>query len=127
MSITEKCLCGYNFNLDWNLDEKIKVVKCPKCNNEMKFQNPNFKEQFFVNKHANVEENNLTNKLYKKNSNDQIWWVNNRDQFGEHVFTFDKKKYYNLFKDYPYNLTPEEQKIFDKENPYWANYFADRK
>ena len=41
MSITEKCLCGYDFNLDWNLDEKIKVVKCPKCNNEMKFKNPN--------------------------------------------------------------------------------------
>ena len=33
----------------------------------------------------------------------------------------------NLFKDYPHNLTQKEQEIFDKEKPYWTNFFADRK
>lgn len=37
-----------------------------------------------------------------------------------------KIKIYNLFKDYPYNLTSEEKEIFDKENPYWADFFKDR-
>ena len=45
---------------------------------------------------------------------------------GKHLFTFDKKKIYNLFKDYPQSLTKEEKEIFDKENPYWKAFFEDR-
>lgn len=37
------------------------------------------------------------------------------------------KKIYNLFANYPHNMTAEEVKIFDKENPYWAAFFKDRK
>lgn len=65
--------------------------------------------------------------FYKKNENDKIWWVDNKEQVGEHLFSFDKKKVFNLFRDYPYKLTSEEKEIFDKENPYWADYFKDRK
>lgn len=62
--------------------------------------------------------------LYKESENDQIWWVDNHmDYKGEHIFTFDKMHYYNLFRDYPYRLTEEEKKIFDKENPYWKDFF----
>jgi hypothetical protein len=43
------------------------------------------------------------------------------------LFTFDKEKFYNLFEDYPQNMTSEEVEIFDKENPYWAEFFSDRK
>ena len=64
--------------------------------------------------------------FYKKNENDNIWWVENKEQVGEHLFTFDKIKIYNLFKDYPHNLTSEEKEIFDKENPYWTDFFKDR-
>lgn len=64
--------------------------------------------------------------FYKKNDNDLVWWVNNRDKIGEMLFSFDKKKIYNLFQDYPYNLTKEEKEIFDKENPYWVDFFKDR-
>lgn len=64
--------------------------------------------------------------FYKKNDNDLVWWVNNRGKIGEMLFSFDKKKIYNLFKDYPYNLTKEEKEIFDKENPYWVDFFKDR-
>jgi hypothetical protein len=31
-----------------------------------------------------------------------------------------------MFADYPYKLTPEQKKIFDEENPYWVDFFADR-
>lgn len=64
--------------------------------------------------------------FYKENENDTIWWVNDLDTKGEFLFSFDKKKIYNLFADYPYNLTKEEKEIFDKENPYWAEFFKDR-
>ena len=64
--------------------------------------------------------------FYRNKVNDVVWWVNNANTIGEHLFTFDKQKIYNLFADYPHNLTPKEKAIFDKENPYWADFFADR-
>jgi hypothetical protein len=66
------------------------------------------------------------NIFYKKNETDVIWWVENKDKIGEHLFSFDKTNIYNLFQDYPYKLTSEEKEIFDKENPYWADFFKDR-
>ena len=62
--------------------------------------------------------------LYKKNDGDKIFWVDNYDRVGEHLFTFDKKKFYNLFEDYPHNLTKKEKVIFDRENPFWAKFFS---
>lgn len=64
--------------------------------------------------------------FYKENENDIIWWVNDLDTKGEFLFSFDKKKIYNLFADYPHNLTKEEKEIFDRENLYWAEFFSDR-
>lgn len=64
--------------------------------------------------------------FYKENENDKIWWVENLDSVGEFLFSFDKKKIYNLFKDYPHNLTKEEKEIFDRENSYWVEFFKDR-
>lgn len=64
--------------------------------------------------------------FYKENENDIIWWVNDLDTKGEFLFSFDKKKIYNLFADYSHNLTKEEKEIFDRENPYWAEFFRDR-
>lgn len=67
-------------------------------------------------------------RFYKQNPNDTIWWLNNADETtGEFVFSFDKKKLYNMFQDYPHNMTPEEVRVFDRENPYWAEFFTDRK
>ena len=67
-----------------------------------------------------------TNKWCKKNVSDEVWWLDNLDQIGEHVFSFDKKTKFNLFADYPHKLTPEQKEIFDKENPYWKDFFKDR-
>jgi hypothetical protein len=66
------------------------------------------------------------NNFYKNNPSDEIWWVDNRDTIGEWLFSFDKKEVFNLFADYPHKLTAEQKKIFDKENPYWADFFKDR-
>lgn len=65
--------------------------------------------------------------FYKNNDKDQIWWVDNLEEKGQFLFSFDKKHIFNLFEDYPHKLTPEQKEIFDKENPYWANFFKDRK
>lgn len=69
-----------------------------------------------------------SNKFYKNKKTDRIWWIDNfGETVGEFLFSFDRSKIYNMFQDYPYAMTPEEIEIFDKENPYWAEFFADRK
>lgn len=52
-------------------------------------------------------------------------WINSKNS-DEHLFTFNGYKIFNLFKDYPYNLTKIEKEYFDKKNPYWADFFKDR-
>lgn len=61
---------------------------------------------------------------YKNNKGDKIWWLDNGPRVkGKRIFSFDKEKQFNLFRDYPQALTDEEKEIFDNENPYWANFF----
>ncbi len=64
--------------------------------------------------------------FYKENDADQIWWVDNMDRVGLHLFSFDKKKIYNLFTDYPYSMTEEEIAVFNRENPFWSEFFQNR-
>lgn len=64
--------------------------------------------------------------FYKKNKTDTILWIDNLETFGEHFFSFDKKHIYNLFQDYPHNMTDAEVEIFNSENPYWAEFFSIR-
>jgi hypothetical protein len=66
------------------------------------------------------------NNFYKNNPTNVIWWVDNPETVGEWLFSFDKKQVLNMFRDYPHRLTPEQKEIFDKENPYWADFFKDR-
>lgn len=65
-------------------------------------------------------------KFVRNKDDDVIWWVDNPEIIGEWLFTFDKKHIFNMFRDYPYKLTRKQKAIFDKENPYWANFFKDR-
>lgn len=62
--------------------------------------------------------------FYKEDETNKVWWLNNFDKIGEFVFSFDKVKTFNLFADYPDKLTKEEKAIFDKENPFWAEFFS---
>lgn len=76
----------------------------------------------------------MLGEFYKNNPKDIIWWVEEGEEIngefypsdGNFLFSFDKKKVFNMFRDYPQELTPEQKAIFDKENPYWANFFKDR-
>lgn len=47
-------------------------------------------------------------------------------KIGERFFTFDGITIFNLFRDYPYKLTPEQKEIFDEKNPYWADFFKEK-
>lgn len=66
----------------------------------------------------------MRNKFEKQNPNDTIWWLVNPEKRGEMVFSFDKRKLFNLFKDYPDNLSAKEKAIFDRENPFWVSFFT---
>ena len=68
----------------------------------------------------------MSNKFVKNNESDQIWWVVT-DAIGVWDFSFDKKTIFNMFRDYPYKLTDGQKAIFDRENPFWADFFSDRK
>lgn len=68
----------------------------------------------------------MQNNFYKKKETNQIWWVENGDTVGEWLFSFDKKRIFNMFSDYPWKLTKEQKEIFDKENPFWEAFFAYR-
>lgn len=58
---------------------------------------------------------------FYKNEGDKIWDVTeNPISRGPVLFSFDKKKIFNFWEDYPQNLNKEEKEIFDKENPHWA-------
>ncbi len=73
-----------------------------------------------------IYKKNPDARFYKKNLDDRIWWVDNYDQIGLFEFSFDKKKVYNMFRDYPHNLTKEEIELFDNENPFWKDFFKER-
>lgn len=68
-----------------------------------------------------------SDKFYKENPDDKIWWVFTPDEKGLWLFSFDKETIFNLFSDYPWKLTAEQVEIFNKENPYWADFFKDRR
>ena len=61
-----------------------------------------------------------------KNAN-KVKWLREPNQKGKFLFTFDGERIFNLFRDYPHELTDEQKQIFDVENPYWVDYFKDRK
>lgn len=62
----------------------------------------------------------------KNNPNDKVWWLHNPCNIGAFVFSFNKKDKFNLYRDYPQKLTKEQKEIFDKENPFWKEYFRKR-
>lgn len=64
-------------------------------------------------------------RFFKNEPEDQILWAE-PDVIGEFLFTFDKKRIFNLFEEYPWALTKEQREIFDRENPFWKDFFKDR-
>lgn len=64
---------------------------------------------------------------YKDEPWHQIWWLEVLNEKGLWLFSFDKEKIYNLFEDYPDRMSEEEVAIFDREQPFWADFFRSRK
>ncbi len=61
---------------------------------------------------------------WHKEKSDKVWFLENGAD--EIVFSFDRIHKFYLFGDYPDKLTREQKEIFDKENPFWADFFKDR-
>jgi hypothetical protein len=73
-----------------------------------------------------VESSEIT--FYHQHEGDQIWWGEKPDQLdGEYLFSFDRVTVFDLFADYPWSLTEEQRRIFDRENPEWRDFFKNRK
>ena len=68
----------------------------------------------------------VSGNFYKENENDLIYWVDDPETRGVWLFSFDRITVFNMFEDYPWKLTPEQKEIFDRENPYWREFFSDR-
>jgi hypothetical protein len=73
-----------------------------------------------------LNKKNSNFRFYKKKDNDKIWSVEEIGNIGKLLYSFDKKNIYNLWTDYPHNFTKEEKELFDKENPYWKEFFSGR-
>ncbi len=75
--------------------------------------------------------------FYKKHKGDKVYWVDHwvsvgpnpedvERPLGELLVSFDRKRLFSLWSDYPWRFTPEQKALFDKENPYWADFFRGR-
>ena len=73
-----------------------------------------------------LNKKNSNFRFYKKKDNDKIWSVEEIGYIGKLLYSFNKKNIYNLWTDYPHNFTKEEKELFDKENPYWKEFFSGR-
>lgn len=63
----------------------------------------------------------MDNKFYKNNLDSRVWWlVNNNSDFDEFLFSFDKNKIYDLYKDYGVNMSDEEMRILNEDEPAMA-------
>ena len=68
----------------------------------------------------------MAERWYKNHRAHRIWWLDNPESKGEWLFSFDKKQIFNLFADYPHNLSTEQREIFDGENLFWKDFLRDR-
>ena len=64
--------------------------------------------------------------FYKDDPQNTIYRVDDLDRRGPLLFSFDKIHILNLWTDYPYKFTDEQKEIFDKEYPFWAEFFRYR-
>jgi hypothetical protein len=64
--------------------------------------------------------------FFKQEKDDKVWWYDKFDTTGEMLFSFDRKKLYNLFRDYPWKLSVTEWLTFNRENEFWENFFEVR-
>lgn len=66
----------------------------------------------------------------KEREDDKIYWVTRFSESGiiegPLEISFDKKHIFNLWQDYPHKFTKEQKELFDKENPFWAEFFGHR-
>ena len=68
----------------------------------------------------NIEVASMEN-FYKNNPNSRVWWLAKDEcDFDEFLFSFDKKKIYNLYEDYGHNMTDEEMEILNEDEPEMA-------
>ncbi|HCJ90592.1 MAG TPA: hypothetical protein DHV71_01700 [Acidaminococcaceae bacterium] len=64
----------------------------------------------------------MTAKWDKSAPESRVWWKETPGVTGELIFSFDKKKEYSFYRDFPEKLTPEELKIFREDEPVLGKF-----
>ncbi len=52
----------------------------------------------------------------------KVGWLDTSEYIGSMDFSIDGKRVFSMWKDYPWKLTREEKEIFDRDEPFWANF-----
>lgn len=78
------------------------------------------KEEEVIGKLSNIKG---FRSFIKKDAKSKVWDAIPEEEDGGMYISFDCKKIYNLYKDYPDNMTEEEIEIFEKERPLWKKLF----
>ncbi len=76
--------------------------------------------------HKHIDDTGKEFYFYKNKPADKVWWIRYVGRVGPLPISFDKHSIYNLWPDYPQRMTAEKKKIFDEENPFWAEFFRPR-
>lgn len=58
---------------------------------------------------------------FKHSPDSRVWWKET-NEIGLFIFSFDRKKEYNFYRDFPEKLTPEEERIFREEEPILGKF-----
>lgn len=89
--IIEKCLCGNDLKITWNKDEEFKAVRCPNCDNEMRFKNPMYLKDAYIPPKSVNSEKALDDLIKKLCENDPFWETSFKKYFGSLDKTTDEK------------------------------------
>ncbi len=76
--------------------------------------------EMYYNKEEAEKEYGQLSDFYKNDLKSKIWEAGAIGRIGPTFFSFDKKKIYQFWEDFPWNLTDEEIYIFTKEDPTMA-------
>lgn len=103
-----------------NLFEKKKKPQ-KRCSKKMIERKITAIEAYIDSQKQSAKEQEYT--FTKKHKKDKVWRAHPKvKKMGPMLFSFDKKTVFNVFSDYPQELTKEEKEIFDKEYPFWADW-----
>ena len=116
--IMEKCICGNELKITWNEGEEFKAIRCPNCNNEMRFKNPMYVKDAYIPPKLVNNEQTLDDLIKKLSGNDPFWETSLKKYFDSLDKDIDEKVKFLRKVSYTNNLFNEFTKeMINSNNP----------